>query len=81
MRCPYCDIAFSPAFKHLHGQYNYKNDIWSETFVQHCPECCEFIVGVYRHPSMKGVFITNDNIEEHLKLFVPNDHKRPEVKS
>ena len=81
MRCPYCDIAFSPAFTQLQGQYNGKTNMWSETHVQHCPECSEFIVGVYRHKSMEGVFITKDNIEQHLKLFVPIDHKRPEVRS
>lgn len=77
MRCPYCDIAYSPAFVSWQPQFDGTTNKWSQMHTQFCPECHQFIVGVYQYEFGKSEIITKDNFEKFVKLFVPIDHNKP----
>ena len=71
MICPHCSIAFSPFFVAHRAEYDVKTELWSQVYTQFCPECHQYIVGLYQFKTLQGKFLTKDNYEENLTILVP----------
>ena len=71
MQCPYCKIAFHPQFI-VHGaQYDMKSDMYNQVHSQYCPQCREFIIGVYKYKLSDYKILTTDTYQDNLVFYSP----------